>query len=72
MEITKKIIEKYLKDPNSCPFCENKDGKGLNADNSDITPDVMHLWRNITCNDCSRQWTEEFQLTLIDNLIESN
>lgn len=70
MKITAKIIKKYLKNPDNCPFCDNKEGKGLYADNNDITPESSVLWRNISCNDCGRGWTEEFKLSLIDNLIE--
>lgn len=70
MEITKKIIKKYLNDPDNCPFCDNEGGEGLRAENNDITPETFVLWRNISCKDCGREWTEEFTLTTIDNLIE--
>lgn len=68
--ITKKIQKKYLKNPDICPFCNNEDGGSLKADNSDITPDTEVLWRNVKCNDCGREWTEQFRLESIDNLIE--
>ena len=71
-EIPKKIIKKYLKNPDDCPFCENKDGKGLNADNNDISPETNLLWRNIKCNDCGRRWVEQFRLELISDLEEND
>lgn len=70
MKITKAILKKYLKNPDNCPFCNNEGGEGLRAHNNDITPDTSCLWRNVSCKDCGREWTEEFELTLIDNLIE--
>jgi hypothetical protein len=71
MEINNEIVEKYLKDPNNCPFCENKKGEGLRAENDDIIPDNSALWRNVSCKDCGREWVEEFELTTISNLTES-
>ena len=70
MEITPKINKKYLKDPDTCPFCNNEKGEGLKAENNDIIPETSSLWRNVSCKDCGRQWTEAFELVLIDNLIE--
>lgn len=70
MGISKTINKKYLKNPDDCPFCNNVGGKGLSADNNNITPETFNLWRNITCNDCGKSWTEQFKLELIDNLIE--
>lgn len=55
MKITKKIIKEYLKNPDDCPFCNNKNGLGLKADNSNIIPETEVLWRNVSCKDCGRQ-----------------
>lgn len=69
MKITAKINKAYLKNPDSCLFCNNKEGKGLRADNNNIEADVSVVWRSVSCKDCGKEWTEQFRLELIDNLI---
>ena len=52
-------LSKYLSDPNSCPFCDSDNvAAGNDADFSDIK-----AWRNVRCNDCEEEWTEEFTIT---------
>jgi transcription elongation factor Elf1 len=54
----KKINQKYLNDPDECPFCGSID---ITASNGDFG--YKTAFRDVQCNDCGKIWTEEFKLT---------
>jgi len=51
------LQEKYLKDPNHCPFCGYD---GISADH--IEADDTKAWRDVECPQCGKSWTEGFEL----------
>ncbi len=58
------LNQKYLNDPDACPFCGSTNIIGGYVDcGSDMA------FRDVQCNDCQKVWTEEFKLTgiTIDN-----
>lgn len=61
-KITKKIQEKYLDNPNCCPFCGSVDITGDHFEAEDSS-----AWRKVECNDCGEQWREVFELKFIEN-----
>lgn len=65
LDITEKQQERYLEDPNTCPFCN---GRELSAGDTDFSD--ADAWRNIECTSCGRKWLECFQLWSIENLEE--
>jgi formate dehydrogenase maturation protein FdhE len=55
-----KLRDKYLKNPNVCPFCGSDNISADHADfawNSGIRP--------VACEDCNKEWVEEFTLTSV-------
>ena len=54
-------IKHYLNNPDNCPFCDSSDITAGDADFSSI-----NAWRNIKCNSCNKEWTEEFTITAIE------
>lgn len=57
-EFKKEIEQRYLDNPNICPFCGSSD---ITADHPDFNDNVA--WRDVECRKCKRVWTEEFKLT---------
>jgi len=55
-------IEEYLKMPNTCLYCGSKNTTG-----SDTGFSYINAWRNVICNECHKEWTEEFTITSIIN-----
>ena len=58
------LTEKVLADPNSCPYCEGE----ISASEVDLGGDGASLFRNITCSDCGKEWTETYKLTFAEVL----
>jgi formate dehydrogenase maturation protein FdhE len=56
-----KNLKEYLKYPDKCPFCDSENTTGGDIDFSGI-----NAWRNIKCNSCLKEWTEEFTITNIE------
>jgi len=51
-------LEKYLKNPDLCPFCGSEDITAGHVDCIDIK-----AWRNVRCISCKEEWVEEFTIT---------
>lgn len=61
-----KITEaEYVKqNGGACPFCQNTDGNGVEADGSGYEyVDGGGVCQDVTCRDCGREWTEYFQIS---------
>lgn len=56
-------VEKYKKNPDVCPFCGSEN---VTAGDTDFS--YINAWRNVKCNSCKKEWTEEFTIT---NVAES-
>ena len=50
--------QKYLDDPNLCPYCEAQDFDRVDSDG-----DSSNMWLTFVCNICQKGWTEEYALT---------
>lgn len=50
--------QKYLNNPNFCPYCESQ-----NFDRLDTDSDSSALWYYWVCDTCQGSWTEEYVLT---------
>lgn len=55
-----KMREKYLKNPNVCPFCGSTN---ITAEHADFDDDYAS--RPVACEDCNKEWVEEFTLTYV-------
>lgn len=53
-----KLEKKYLENPNRFPFCGSTD---ITADHGEFNHDLG--FRNVECNGCNREWTEEFKMS---------
>ena len=51
-------LNRYLSNPDKCPFCG-----GSNITGGDADFDSIKAWRNIQCLSCKEEWTEEFTIT---------
>ena len=49
--------EKYLKNPNICPFCESND---LDCGRMEADSEIAR--QNVICNNCLAEWTDEYSL----------
>jgi len=57
MTKAEELNQKYLNDPDACPFCGSTNIIGGYVDcGSDMA------FRDVQCNDCQKVWTEEFKL----------
>jgi len=56
----KVLMEKYMKDPESCPFCGSDNMTGGHAEFS-----FNQAYRDIKCCNCEKVWTEEFKMTYV-------
>lgn len=61
--LTKKRIEKYLINPNKCPFCGST---LLVVTDTDFINDTV-IDRLITCDGCSETFIEKYKLETIYN-----
>ncbi len=63
-EITKETQEKYLSNPNACPFCGSEDISGSPYFEAEY--DIVR--RSVQCENpnCGLSWTEHFKLSHID------
>lgn len=53
-------LEKYLKNPDICPFCDSENITTVDHDFS-----YINAYKNIICRSCDKQWTEEFTITKV-------
>jgi len=60
--LRKHLKQNKIEDPNHCPFCGSDNISGGPIDGYDIC-----ATRNIKCNDCEAEWTEQFELLEINN-----
>ena len=60
------IDHKYLKDPESCPFCGSRDLNNGGDKIDDYDALANRCWMQIQCNDCGRRWDEIFDLCKVD------
>lgn len=59
LKLTKKKIKEYVKSGGvSCPYCDSKD---IRAGETDTQDDA--IFRNVVCENCGKQWTDEYTLT---------
>jgi len=58
IDVTEEIQEKYLEDPNRCPYCDSDNINGGHIEAGD-----NNAWRFVSCKDCKISWTEDFTLT---------
>lgn len=57
MKTADKMEKDYLKNPNCCPFCGSTN---INADHGEF--DDNQGFRNVDCDNCNKNWVEEFAL----------
>ena len=62
LELSTEHIEKYVRDPEHCPFCDSNE---LLA--GELIPEGFSVWREIECEDCHAEWTEVFTLSTIED-----
>jgi formate dehydrogenase maturation protein FdhE len=43
---------------NKCPFCGSH-----NISGREVQTDCDYAWRKVDCNDCDKEWTENFKMT---------
>ena len=48
----------YLESPNTCPFCGSTN---ISADHGEFDHDLG--FRNVACEDCNKEWAEEFKMS---------
>lgn len=53
--------EKYLKNPDQCPFCDSHEIEAGWANFEHI-----YAYRKVKCNDCGKVWTEKFKMVSVD------
>jgi transcription elongation factor Elf1 len=56
--------QKYLDDPDHCPFCKSRNVGGGEIDLSD----GRSLDRTFSCNECGKVWVEIFTLTGVEEV----
>ena len=58
MRTAMKMEDAYLANPECCPFCAS-----TNIDASaQVNFEDKQAWRQVACNDCNKEWIEEFGL----------
>lgn len=55
-----KLRVKYLSNPNVCPFCGSDN---ITAEHAEFYDN--NASRPIACEDCNKEWVEEFTLTYV-------
>lgn len=63
MKITPEIQEKYLEDPNTCPFC---DGDRISTEEFNSYSSST-AFRIVNCDHCGAEWEENYTLTSISS-----
>lgn len=53
-----KLTQKYLDNPNECPFCGSSE---ISAGHGDFDSDFAT--RDVECYCCGKIWTEEFKMS---------
>lgn len=61
--LTEEQINKYLKDPNQCPYCSSEEISYTSSHNDD--------YRDVHCYTCGKNWIEVFQLITIEEVDEN-
>lgn len=61
-------MERYLKNPNFCPYCETK---GVTTYNR-LVAEIDFAWSVIECLSCLRRWKEIYSLTAIEELEDND
>ena len=61
MAIDEKLKQRYLSDPNICPFC-----KSPHISAGHIEADGEYAWGSVHCNNCGKNWTDNYTLTGIE------
>lgn len=61
-----KTLKEYLdNNANLCPYCDSDE---ISGEEGEFESTVGY--RNVSCRDCGRSWTEEFSLTGVTELTE--
>ena len=60
-----RLTEKYLKNPDLCPYCNSNNITGGETNWSGI-----FSWRNVLCKSCNKQWQEESAITKIISIFD--
>jgi transcription elongation factor Elf1 len=60
--LTEEQINKYLKDPNQCPYCNSKEISYTGEDDANF--------KDVHCKNCKKNWLEVFQLIKIEEVDE--
>ena len=66
VEEVEDVSHRYLKDPESCPFCGSRDLNNGGGRIDDYDAHANRCWMQIQCNDCGRRWDEIFDLCKVD------
>ena len=61
MSFTKEQKQKYLENPEVCPFCGKEYLTGRHFNGS-----YNQAWREIECDSCGKEWMELFTMTDIE------
>lgn len=51
------ILEKYLKTPHKCPFCNSENLQGR-----EIDIESGQAFQTVECLDCNKEWMDKYQL----------
>lgn len=51
-------LKKYLKNPDKCPYCGSTD---ITKGDTDFS--YINAWETVVCNECGKEWVEEFTIT---------
>ena len=63
----KERVEEYLSCDSFCPWCGSENIRVV----SQMEVDVTIAWRSVKCDDCGREWQDEYSLIGISWLVES-
>ena len=57
-------VERYVKHPYFCPFCENE---AIEATKTDAFDNMMYQW--VRCDKCETEWHDIYELVGIEEVV---
>ena len=57
------LIQKYLEDPNFCPYCEHP---VIEADHFDVEGRIA--WQSVLCRRCGAEWNDVYELVAVEKV----
>lgn len=65
MALTKEQIERYMKNPNLCPFCQSTQIAGEQLEVNDGS-----AFQPVSCLSCGKDWEDNYTLTSVTSNVE--